>query len=356
MIKKIIIFIVIIGVVALAAKKLIAQKEKVATAPTPLMLNYTIATTTSQDALVHKKHPFLAKVESDKEINIATKLSGTIEHIYVSESQVVKKGEVLVKIDDTVLRTNLKTLQETLKVQKQDVAYYESIAKRNKKLFEANAISKEKYDASVLLVANKKSQVNATKDKIKAIRSDLKYLTIKAPFDGVVSAVLLDEGDLAVTAKPIVKINSFAKKMQFLYAGDKNDIKIGDKVLYHNQMIGRVSKIYPNTRNNLNVAEIALDKPIESKNDSYISVDVVTQTKEGCSVPLNALLHTQENTFVLAFKNDQFVKQEVNVVLEDEERAIIEPCVKERIALASESKLAILPFYKNITLAGKEDE
>ena len=354
--KAIVIFIVVLTVGAIAAQKLLKEKQKVEDQKTPLSLTYSIKTAHTKEATVEQKRPFLAKVESIKQINISTKLSGAVKKVFVSESQVVKKGELLVNIDDKVLKTNLKTLLQNLKIQKKDVQYYKSVQKRNKKLFEANAISKEKYDASVLLVLNKEALRDSTKDKINALKSDLTYLQIRSPFDGVVSSVYLHEGDLATAGKPILMLNSIAKKIEFSYATTKDSIKIGDEVYAKDEKIGYVSKIYPNAKNNLNIAEVKLTSVLDVPNDSYISIDVITKSMRGCSVLNESLLHNENDIFVLAFKDKKFEKVKVEVLIENEQRAIIAPCVSEKVAVASESKLAILPFYKNLTLVSSDDE
>jgi hypothetical protein len=76
----------------------------------------------------------------------------------------------------------------------------------------------------------------------------------------------------------------------------------------------------------------------------------------GCSIASNTLLHEKGKTFVLVYKDNKFVKNAVNILVENGENAIIEPCIKNKIAQASESKLSILPFYKNIKLLGDNDE
>ena len=353
--KKIIALIIVIAVIAIAATKLISEKNKIANQKTPLALNYSIKTINASESQVLQKRPFLAKLESDKEVKIATKLSGVITKLYVSESQEVKKGDLLVDIDDKGIKSNLNTLYETLKVQKSDVEYYTSVLERNKKLYEANAISKEKYDASKLQLLSKKAALKATKDKITALKVDLTYLQVRAPFDGVVSAVLLHKGDLATFSKPILSLSAHAQKMQFSYAATSNEVAIGNRVLQNDKEIGKVSKIYPNAKNNLNIAEVALNQHIKQTNDSYLSIEVVTNSAKGCTLPLNALLHEKDATFILAYNNGKFHKQEIDVIVEGDERVIIEPCVKDKVAIASESKLSILPFYKNLNVVGVND-
>jgi RND family efflux transporter MFP subunit len=356
MIKKIIIFIVIVGVVALGAKKLLSEKEKVATLKTPLMQSYSIKSVEVKDAEVAQIRPFLAQVLSQKEIKVATKMGGMIEKIYVSESDRVKKGDILVTIDDKTLRTNIKTLKKNLEVQEKDIAYYEAIVQRNKKLLEADALSVEKYDATKMQLRNKIAQRDATQDNIAALESDYQYLKIKAPFDGVIASLILDEGDLAVTGKPILAMNSYGQKIEFSFANAKGGVTIGDKVFYNQKVIGEVYKIYPNAKNNLNVAEVVLTKKIPLVNNSFLSIAVEVKSQRGCSLPIETFVHAKDTTSVMVYKNNRFHKVNIDVILEDEQRAIISPCVKGKVAIGSESKLSILPSYNNIILVGSEDE
>ncbi len=356
MVKKIVAFLVVAGVVVVAGKKLVTVKQEVANAKTPLMLNYNIEVQHITKDTLSQKRDFLASVESGKEIKVATKLSGNIKKVYVSESDFVKKGDILVKIDDRSVLANLKTLKKNLHVQNEDIKYYEDVLKRDKKLFEANALSKEKYDASVLNLLNKKAQRDATKDKINSLKSDISYLTIKAPFDGVVSNIFLHVGDLAVASKPILSLNSFAKKVTFTYAPTKQSIKVGDEVFYGGVKVGKVKKIYPNAKNNLYVAEVLLEKNIDAKSGSFISIAVSTKTISGCSVSNQSLLYTKDATYVLAYNNHKFEKVKVDVLLEGDDKSIIDKCLEQRVAVASESKLSVLPFYDNLTLVGDGDE
>jgi RND family efflux transporter MFP subunit len=354
--KKIVIIVFIALVAALGAMKLMAEKKKIQEQATPLSLSYSIKTTTPQQKKVDEKRSFLASVKSDKEIQVMTKLSGAITKLYVSESDEVKKGDLLVEIDDSNLMSTLKTLEKTLEVQESDLTYYQSVQDRNEKLYQANAISKEKYDASKLQLLSKKASLEATKDKITSINSDLKYLQVRAPFNGVVSSIYMHKGDLATAQKPILSLSAKKQKMTFMFANTKDSITIGNPVDIEDQEVGVISKIYPNAKNNLNVAEVKLSKILHLRNDSYLSIDVVTNTRIGCTLPLNAILHTKDANYILVYDKDHFAKQKVDIIIENQTEALIEPCTTLPVALASESKLSILPFYKNIKLVGESDE
>lgn len=53
-----------------------------------------------------------------------------------------------------------------------------------------------------------------TQEKIDSLTHQLSYLGIRAPFDGVVDKLMLHEGDLAATGKPILALSN-GKKSSF---------------------------------------------------------------------------------------------------------------------------------------------
>jgi multidrug resistance efflux pump len=56
-----------------------------------------------------------------------------------------------------------------------------------------------------------------TKEKIKQLKHQKSYLSIKAPFAGEVDAILQYEGDLALTGKPILSMSNGVKKLNFSF-------------------------------------------------------------------------------------------------------------------------------------------
>jgi RND family efflux transporter MFP subunit len=353
--KKILIFIVLVAVVALAAMKLIAVKKEVATQATPKPMHYSVETTMAHEGSVVQRRSFLAQIKNDKEVKISTKLSGEVKKVLVSESQKVRKGDLLVKIDDTAIKTNIATLQDTKRVQEADVKYYKEVLDRNTKLYNAHAISKEKYDASVLQLQNKEAALQATEQKILSLESDLKYLNIRAPFSGVVSTIFLHEGDLASFSKPVLMLNDGKQKMVFTYAPTSEQVNKGDAVYFNGKKVGIVAKIYPDAKNNLSVAEVKLSEPVAAVNNSFVNVGIELQKQQGCKLPLQALLHEKDATYVLAFKDNKFHKDAVDVILEGDTDVLVQPCPQTKVAIGSESKLSILPFYENLSLVGSNN-
>jgi RND family efflux transporter MFP subunit len=356
-IKKLIVtLIVIIGVVLLVTKGkglLEKRRAQVENEALPQVEEITVPAVKSIQGKLQNKVAFLAKIDSDKSIKLSTKLAGYVEKVYVEESQKVKKGTLLVRIDAVELKSNMAALKITQIAQQNDFELAKSIHARNQKLYRVGGLAKEKLELSEVGVKMKRSALKSTSSKLAQLQHQLTYLTIKAPFDGEVDAIMMHEGDLAATGKPILSMSNGAKKLLFSYAPTK-DVQIdkAQSVLFQEEVVGTVKSIYTTSSNGLITAEVALNKKIYLPVGSSISIEVITKEATGCIVPDNAILHKKEGTFVMIYQEDKFVPLKVNVEMQEGNKVLISSCPTEPIAQASEVKLAQLPAYSKVNLTG----
>jgi RND family efflux transporter MFP subunit len=353
--KKIVAAVVLVGVVILAIKGKSLLKERqneVASAPTPSRSYISVEVVNPSSSSLASSKSFLAKLVADKSINLSTKLAGYIKKIYVSESQEVKKGQLLVSIDESEILSSIKALKSTLSMQEADVSVAKNTYMRNKKLYEIGGISKEMLDMSKVALEAKEAQVENTKQKIAQLYNQRKYLKITAPFDGVIDKIILHEGDLAATAKPIISMNDYKTKLIFSYAQNSNDIRKNQDVYYNSKKIGYIKKIYPTSTNSLTTAEVALDTKINQPLGSNININVVTAKANGCRVPITTLVHKKDGVYVMSYKHKKFTPFKVDIVLSNDSSVIITPCPTTPIAKATETKLSTLPAYENVKIVG----
>ncbi len=357
---------IIIGVVAVIAVVLLATKGKgllekrqaeVDNEALPKASSLSVSVVKATQGELKNKTPFLAQILSDKSIKLSTKLAGFIEKIYVQESQKVKKGQLLVRIDAIELRSNIAAVKATLSAQNSDLSLARNIYTRNKKLFNIGGLAKEQLDMSRVALNAKKSLIENTTQKIAQLNHQLSYLQIKAPFDGEIDALFLQEGDLAASGKPILSLSNGEKKLLFSFAPSKaKTIQKSQAVFLDDTQIGAIKTIYTTSKNGLISAEVALTKAVDLPVGSSLNIAVLTNFAKGCVVPQNTILHKKEGTFVMAYKDGAFVPTKVEIQLQEGDTIMISPCPTDAIAQESEVKLAQLPAYKNFTLLGAGDE
>ena len=351
--KKIIIFLIVIAAVVLIGikgKGLLDQRtNEVENIPLPLTEVITIRTVTPRTGTLENKVSLLAQVLPQKSIKLSTKLAGYIKEVTVEESQPVKKGDLLIRIDDTEMLSSITSLASALATQKSDLALAENIHARNQKLYDIGGLPKERLELSALSLQAKHSTIENTEQKILQLKHQLSYLQIVAPFDGIVDALLLHQGDLAATGKPIMSISTLEKKLLLTYAPDKAaTIKPEQRVFLQGKEIGHIKSLYTTAKNGLLAAEVTLTTPITSPLGSSITVGILTQSYQGCMVPTDTLIHKADGTYLMRYSENSFTAQKVTLQAEQSGSAIISPCPTEPIARATETILTSLPAYTHI--------
>lgn len=117
---------------------------------------------------------------ADEEIELRSEISGRVVGLYFQEGKPVRKGDLLMKINDRDLIAQLtrKELEEKLAQDEE---------KRARKLLSVEGISQEEYDR----ILNKVQLLQAEEEELKA---EIAKTEIFAPFDGVIGLRSVSEG------------------------------------------------------------------------------------------------------------------------------------------------------------------
>ncbi len=357
--KKIIFILLAAGLIAGAGVLLKKRMQEAKDAPVPIPMAVSVKTVSPRESSLRRTRPFLAQLTSVDTAHIASRLSGLIMAVRVTENQPVKKGDLLVQIDDREILSAIKSLEETLKSQEADLNYTNGLHARNQAIFKVGGLAREKLEASAVAQAGKQAAVEATRQKIAAQKIQLDYLNIRAPFDGIVATVFLRKGNLATPGQPLLTLHSPDRKLTFSYVPDTPPISPGQAVFLGKEKIGTVLKRYSDAKNALFEAEVVLDQPpgqlLDQPDGSYLSIDVVVFTGEGCVVPVNAVLHQKEGEQVMVYENQRFTPFPIRILGQNETRALIEPCPSSPVALGPEAKLSLLPSYGSVQIIHGEE-
>lgn len=351
MIKKLIGLLVVIAIIIAAVTLVKKRKKAIDEAPTAKVMLTTVKAHKPTVQEISESETFLATLQALNQPQISSKLSGFITKIYVKESQSVKKGELLVEIDNADIVSSVESLKASQNAAKQELSQAYTSLKRSKALFEIGGISRESYEMAQLSVQNKKAKLITFDKNIKAKENLLTYTKIHAPIDGKVGTIFIKEGSLSAPGKPIMDIVGNQKRLIFSYATN-TPIKVGQKIEV-NGFSEEVTSLYQTSKNALMSAEIALQNDLQLPSGSSVDIKVTFKSEKGIAVPLNALLH-DDGVSVMVFKEGQFSKQQVELKAANDEFAIISPAISEPVGIGSESKLSRLPALQNIKVVFDE--
>ena len=357
--KKIVVLVIfLIGAVFLGIKgrSILKERQKaIEEAKTPSMQIVSVALATPKIGELQAKNRYLATLKSNKSIKLSTKLAGFIKKIYVKESQSVKKGELLVTIDAKEILNTIESIKANINALKSELEVAKKIYKTNWLLYKAGGLPKEKLEASAAALKLKEARINESLQKINSLKNQLSYLNIKAPFDGKIDNILLHEGDLAAARIPIIIMSENRQKLIFSFVSSDN-IKINLPISFNKEIVGRVSTIYTSAKNALQIAEVKLTKPINLPLESLINIEVIIKSAKGCIVPNNAILHNKDGNFVMVYKDKKFSPFRVEILVESDNRVLISPCLKDKVAVGSEQKLSSLTTLGEVNILGDSNE
>ena len=207
------------------------------------------------------------KIQPETEVKLSPDVSGEIIELYVKEGDVVKKGQILAKINPEIYRSTLDRVVGALNSQKANLANSKArLAQvkaqfinarnsfdRSKKLFDQKAISSSEYDQAISSFEQAKAEVTAGEQSVKAAefavssaeasvkesRESFTKTTIFAPGDGIVSKLNVEKGERVAGASQFsagTEIMRIANMdlMRVNVSVNENDIvrvKLGDTAL-----------------------------------------------------------------------------------------------------------------------------
>lgn len=119
----------------------------------------------------------------DEEVDLSFETSGKIVEINFKEGSIVRKGELLAKVNDKPLLAQLSRYEAQLKLA-EDRVYRQSA------LLEKDAVSQEAYEQASTELA----MLNADIDIVKA---NIALTELRAPFDGIIGLRNVSEGAYA---------------------------------------------------------------------------------------------------------------------------------------------------------------
>jgi membrane fusion protein (multidrug efflux system) len=172
------------------------------------------------------------------EVELRSEVAGTIIQFAIKEGKRVKKGDMLVKLNDAELQAQLKRAQsrKTLAVAQEA---------RQKQLLEIKSISQNDYDIAL-------NELNSIKAEIELIQAQIRRTEIRAPFNGVIGLRYVSFGAyLTPTTRIASLVNLDTLKIDFAVPGQYAGlIKAGDVVRfsvqgYNETFMARISAAEP---------------------------------------------------------------------------------------------------------------
>lgn len=147
-------------------------------------------------------------IKPEREVSVGAQVSGQVRRLHVALGDNVRQGQLIAEIDSTTQRNNLRNaeaqvalLQAQLQARQALFKQAEVTLRRRQELLATEAGSRADLDEAEATLATTRADIAALQAQIRqagiavdTARVNLGYTRITAPIDGVVTAVITEEG------------------------------------------------------------------------------------------------------------------------------------------------------------------
>ena len=140
------------------------------------------------------------------ETTIGSKLLARVMEVDLKAGQKAKKGDVLIRLDDTDLRAKLQ--QAKAAVGSAEAANNQAAAdeKRYAQLVKSKTISQQQYDSAIAVLRTAEAELRRMQAGVTEVEAALDWATIRSPIDGTVIDKKVDVGDMVTPGQMLVTL------------------------------------------------------------------------------------------------------------------------------------------------------
>lgn len=204
-------------------------------------------------------------------VAVGSQISGIIQNIYADFNSPVKKGQLLARLDKTIMEAQVQQYNAALQNAKANVVYQKSNFDRQNKLYTLGAISKADFETATYTYKAAKENVNSITAQLKTANKNLSFTEIYSPIDGTILSRSISEGQTVAASLNTPTLFSIAKdltKMQvqaYVDEADIGEVKKGQRVQFS-------VDAFPKEIFNGTVKDIRLRSSVSANVVTYISI------------------------------------------------------------------------------------
>lgn len=270
---------------------------------------------------VNAEYSYSGTFEPSKETKISAEIQGKINEVLVDVGSVVNKGQSLVLLDNSLLKLQLQTVEVQIEGLEADVNRHTILAK-------ADAIQGVQLEKSVLGLKSMNVQ-KAT------LIEQINKTTIKAPFNGVVTAKLSEEGAYAAPGVPLLQITDITN-LKFTVNVPENELRQFKLNQSYSITADAYSEILLNGKNTMigSKANMGSSFPVQFtvnntsdlkiKSGMFGKVNFKNDNQEkGIVVHSSAIVGTADQPQVYLIKNGKSVLQNITISKKIQNKAVV---------------------------------
>jgi RND family efflux transporter MFP subunit len=299
------------------------DKKEVETAPVKLTVAPEDILTVQGGALT--SGPVVTgSIQPERKADLRAEVSAVVLQVLKENGDVVRRGDVLVRLDETTIRDNLNSATDNARNATQALDQAQRNLQRLKTLRDSGMTSLQALDDAEVRSNAARSELSASNARAALALQQLQRTTVRAPFDGVVSDRKVSAGDTASIGKELLKVldpgsmrfagRVSADKISVVKVGQLVNFRIngyGDKPFH-----GKVTRVDPSANDVTRQVEVLVgftDSEQPRVAGLYAEGNIEAATVTALTLPESVLVRTGDKNFVWRIKGNTLAK--VDLVL-----------------------------------------
>ena len=261
---------------------------------------------------VERTTEYIATVKSRRSSTIQPQVEGFITRISARPGQRVTRGTLLMEIDSNRQQATVSSLSSVRAARAADLQWAQQQADRQRKLYDAGAVSRQESEQAAVAVQTADAQLKAVEAQIREQRVELAYYRVTAPMAGIVGDIPVRVGDRVTRSTELTSIdeNSGLELYINVPVAQAPALKTGMPIKIVDDAAKPIAttainfispSVDPATQAVLVKAPVANTLPLRT--DQFVRTHLVWSNEPGLTIPLVAV--TRVNGQFFAFVVDK---------------------------------------------------
>jgi RND family efflux transporter MFP subunit len=248
-------------------------------------------------------------IEPERRADLRAEVSAVVLAVLKENGDPVKRGDLLVRLDQTAIRDSLTAAEASARAADQAYEQAERQFQRMATLRQTGVVSTQQLEDVEIRRNTAQSERAAARTRVVTARQQLARTEVRAPFDGIVSDRKVSAGDTAAIGKELLKvIDPSSLRFEGLVSADSvGQVRAGQHVWFKihgfasEDFTGVVTRVNPAANVTTRQVEVlvAFDDAKKQPNVAglYAEGRIETQTSAALSLPGASIVREGDNSF-----------------------------------------------------------
>jgi membrane fusion protein (multidrug efflux system) len=264
-------------------------------------------------------------VQPERRADLRAEVSAIVLAVLKENGDPVRRGDLLVRLDDTSIRDTLTAAVASESAAVQAYEQAERQFQRMATLRQTGVVSTQQLEDAESHRNTAQSDREAARTRVVSARQQLERTEVRAPFDGIVSDRKVSAGDTAQVGKELVKvIDPRSLRFEGLVSADSiGEVQAGQQVVFRvhgfaeREFLGTIARVNPSANATTRQVEVLVNFADANQQPNvaglYAEGRIETRHTAALTIPATALVRDGDRAFAWRLKDRALQKVSLSV-------------------------------------------